>query len=143
MNATGHAMRGCWSIALTVAAVLVGGCGQARWADTAPVAGHVTLEGRPIEDGDIQFGPEDPHRSPTAARIKRGRYSGRATVGRNRVSITASGTSQASPLVDGARLPVNVVPACYNDATTLTVDVVTGRENTFDFALGREPEEQR
>jgi hypothetical protein len=120
---------------MIVSALLASGCGPARRSDTAPVTGQVTLGGRPIVDGDIRFDPEDPRRGPRAARIERGHYAGQAPVGRNRVSITASGTTKNSPMVDGVRLPVNIVQARYNDATTLTADVLSGETNTLDFAV--------
>lgn len=116
-------------------ALLAGGCGPARRADTAPVTGQVTLGGRPIEAGDIRFEPEDPHRAATGSPIECGRYSGQAPIGRNRVLITASGTTAASPIFEGVRLPVNIVPARYNDTTTLTAEVVAGETNTLAFSV--------
>lgn len=120
-------------------ALLAGGCSPARRNDTVPVTGVVTLGGQPIEAGDICFKPDDAQQGVTGARIERGRYSGQAPTGRNRVLITASGTTAASPIVEGVRLPVNIVPACYNVDTTLSAEVVAGRVNTFDFVLEPNP----
>jgi hypothetical protein len=111
--------------------LLIAGCGQSG-PELAPVTGRVTLDGRPLENADLTFNAEG--KSPGVARAGAdGRYEVMykrgvvgAPVGPNKVSITVS------PEV--VRNPPRIPPR-YNTASELSVEVMPGEDNVFDFDL--------
>ena len=133
-------------IAVTMAAA---GCGG---ASRAGVSGTVTVNGQPLEAGDISFAPVAPQGGPTAgAAIVRGRYKVSAEQGllpgEYKVQVHAfRGTGKKT--WDGMGEPSapasqkhyveemeQYIPAAYNDATELRARVVAGKTNDFKFDL--------
>jgi hypothetical protein len=133
--------------ALLMAALAVGllamtGCnhGPGRYA----LDGTVTLDGQPLEQGNIRFTPESGTGGPIAGgEISTGKFSipakGGTFSGRFRVEITA--TRQASHKVPsrmtGELAPAmeQYLPACYNTESTLRAEVSQTGDNRFVFAI--------
>lgn len=128
--------------------IVCSGCGGSSIQKTS-VSGKVTLNGEPIELGQITFTPsaEGGSNSSGAAsgEIKAGAYSISASegpmVGKHSVSITASRktgqqVAAAMPAPEGTMIDVteDYIPYKYNFETTLTAELTSG-ENTKDFAL--------
>lgn len=123
-----------------VLAVALSGChNQPAGPPRGAVHGTVTLDGKPIARGTIDFAPTDPTAGPASGLpLQDGRYASEAkgaVVGKSRVEIRAPRDSnQPRGDGDGKRNYVEAIPARYNAQTTLEVDVQAG-DNTFDFAL--------
>ena len=109
-----------------------------------PVEGTVTLDGRPMADGQIRFVPQEGANGPTAgAKIDNGKFSISAELGifagTYRVEITASrpGGRKIPDRVTGQ--PVDVykqfIPAKYNTKSELVANVTADGANVFDFAV--------
>ncbi len=125
---------------------LIAGCGGGDGLPRERVSGMVTLDGQPVADGMIQFlpeGPADPSGAVLSggATIKGGAYDiPRDTgliPGTYKVSIYAA-SSKGEVSNDpgpGQRLPREMIPAKYNQQTTLTAAVEAGGDNHFDFPL--------
>ena len=130
-----------WSIPLLVVCCLVLCCGCGSEGKRRALSGSVTFQGKPLEHGNITFltasGPAG------GALIRAGRYDVPASQGLEpgsyRVMISA-------PVPGGVRSPEEIaagasprakeqLPAKYNTATTLTVDVKASGTNQFDFNL--------
>lgn len=126
------------------AAILVlAGCSSSQGPPKHPVSGTVSLDGRPMPDGEVYF------RIPATGAIevfpvKDGAFEGAAAAGRNRVEIYRF--EQPSPAqAELARMdPMeraqatakrNVIPDDYGVRSTLEADVQPGRANRFEFAL--------
>ena len=114
------------------------GCGS---TDSGPpratVAGKITLDGMPVEGGEIRFVPAKG--AETVSRIgPDGSYSidvltDGPVVGQNKVFIEwfrDSGKKDS----EGNMIPIAAIPAKYNSATTLSAEMKSGK-NTHNFAL--------
>ena len=111
------------------------GCGRATGPATYLVSGAVTLDSKPLATGDVIFYPETENMPAVMGKLEEGRYSFRAVAGRHRVSIQAVG---GKPHVVSPGMPPvfkRLVPARYNQSTTLTADVTATGTNRFDFDL--------
>jgi hypothetical protein len=107
------------------------GCGKSG-PEVAPVAGRITLDGKPLENADILFQP-DGSKPPSSGRTdangryelayKRGVMGG--MVGSNTVRITISESVVPNP---------PNIPARYNTESELTKEVKSG-QNEFNFDL--------
>lgn len=126
--------------------IAVAGCGSDNSVELTAVRGTVTLNGQPVEAGQITFTPTGGNSSGAAAApIKNGEYSLSVNegpmVGTHTVSITASRSTgkkipAAMPAPPGTMIEImeESVPAKYNAQTELTAELVSGK-NTKDFAL--------
>lgn len=122
------------------------GCGPGP-NDRRSISGTVTLDGQPIDGGNIQICPlSAAQNSASGAMIRAGRYAIRResglTPGKYRVRVFWAEKIDASkipdPSVSGPRPPIEIkelIPARYNTASELTIDVQENGPNTFDFAL--------
>ena len=110
---------------------------------TAEVSGTVQLDGRPIEEGSIQFIPVEGSRGPSAGGvIQDGKYhiprKKGVTVGTNRVELRAfknAGTKIQDPTAPpGVRTEARVqaFPPEFNDRSTVVKEIRAG-SNTIDF----------
>jgi hypothetical protein len=124
--------------------LLLGACGVALGCSEAgprtyPVSGSVTLDGRPLEEGDIYFYALDPNVSADAGKIKAGRFAFRAKAGSKRVEIRATAIVPGKKTPMGGPVRINVLAPRYNTESTLTREVVAAGDNCFEFALESNP----
>jgi hypothetical protein len=126
--------------------VLVTGCGGT--SDELPrqaISGTVTLDGKPLELGIIQFRPASSSEPvPAGAEIKDGTFSiprdQGPTPGNYRVVINSSGPRKEATQAEasGEKVPKtlpDLIPIQYNVKSTLTAKVEADKTNTFDFPL--------
>ncbi len=122
--------------ALLLALLALAGCGGGSMAE---VSGTVTLDGKPIELGAIQFFPADGKSVTTGGAIKDGRYSVQVPIGIKKVSLMATkvvGKAKLYATADSPEVPrtQEMLPAKYNEHTELRLDVKPGT-NRKDFEL--------
>lgn len=119
-----------WALLLGILATLLIGCGK-----PAPniVSGSVTMNGTPVEQGEIMFLPSDGKGTVAAGPIVNGAYSMECQPGDKSVKITATKEQGIAP--DGLPNYVSYIPAKYNTKTTLTAKVAAGNKDKFDFDL--------
>jgi hypothetical protein len=110
------------------------GCGKSGPA-VYTVSGTVTYDGQTVANGYITFQPEDPTVGAVANPIEGGRYTvPKVHEGKNKVKI------QATREVPGKKGPMGepaveqYIPRKYNDETTLTAEVGSGKTE-HNFAL--------
>lgn len=113
-------------------------------SDRLSIAGNVSLDGRPLEAGIIDFLPSQKTNSPTAGcEIKGGAFSigsERGVMpGTFRVEISALRPSGGHYIDSITKRPVEkleeTVPARYNTNSRLQVTIEAGTNNHFDFPL--------
>lgn len=138
------------------------GCGNDGRPPLAKVTGTVSYKGKPLVGANICFLPEQPGiRSALGTTDQTGRYSlltydpdDGAPVGKHKVVISLRGPPE-KPKLDPALkakygeayfeqlsgLGKLLIPEKYNspESSGLSVDVVAGRRNVFDFDLQGEP----
>jgi hypothetical protein len=130
------------------------GCGAEADSDTLPrqaVSGTVTMDGKPLAHGRIEFQPASTEaRVPAVGEIEDGSYSiprGQGpTAGDYRVMITSAGANPGSDAPPGGAENVKVqaaapdlIPKQYNAKTTLSAKVEADKSNSFDFPLKSAP----
>ena len=122
--------------ALTLLALLTGGCGTSK-----PVMeGTVTLDGVPIEKGVIVLMPPDGKGQTAGCGITAGSYRMQASPGTKQVSIIAERKDgkMPDPMSPGSGAVidryVDYVPERYNKKSELTVTIKPGL-NKHDFKL--------
>lgn len=125
-------MFGC--VAILLAASI--GCGN---SGTVSVNGEVTLDGKPVTEGNIQFTAVDGYGRSAAAQIIDGRYSIDAPPGKKRVEIFAMRTIEGkfdTTSNPGEKTPLRepYIPAKYNTKSELTFEVTDGSAEK-DFQL--------
>jgi hypothetical protein len=127
--------------ALLVPLLLSTGCG----GNLASVSGTVSLNGKPIEEGSINFIPIDGTTGAgSGAVITKGKYYIAAArgvaVGRNRIELRAfinTGRQVVDPTAQPGTMTAERVPAFppeYNDKSTLVKEVHWG-SNTINFDI--------
>jgi hypothetical protein len=99
----------------------------------------VTVDGVPAEVGAIAFLPVDGQSATAGGSIEQGRYTAQVPPGKMKVEIRVSKVVGQKKLYDTPDSPVQpimeeVLPAKYNDATELEVEVKLG-ENEHNFDL--------
>jgi hypothetical protein len=123
-------------VVLAVGLATVVGCGG---PPKAHVRGTVTLDGKPLPEGVIQFFPTGATGQTAAATIKDGVYEVEASVGAMKVTISANEVVGKQKLYDTPDSPVidtvrQIIPARYNTKSELTADLVEGpNEVNFDL----------
>ncbi|MFM8709008.1 MAG: hypothetical protein ACKOHK_13265 [Planctomycetia bacterium] len=135
-------------LGVSVICLLAAGCGGRK--DMGRVSGTVTFQGRPVADAVLRFTPKD--RSPGMARTDAaGRYplntlrkGDGGFAGVAVVTITPwvePFIERADDAITGRKPPPEPprpdIPAQFRTAATtpLTVEVVAGKRNVFDFEL--------
>jgi hypothetical protein len=99
------------------------------------VTGTVSLDGVPIEDGEIVFVAADNGTAPGAARIERGAFALKLPAGKKKVKIAASRKVPGKGAMGDDFVYQSYVPAQFNEQTTLEAEVAPGGANRFDFKL--------
>lgn len=107
------------------------GCGQLE-PQPVSVAGSVTLNGVPMDNGFIYFKTIE-----TGALerldIKGGAFAGKALPGLRRVEIISNVPKKV--VIDGAKVevPENIIHSSFNTESKLTAEVSPRGQNTFKF----------
>jgi hypothetical protein len=128
-----------------ILAVALTGCGESG-PNRAPIAGQVTVGGKPLAAGRILFTPIAPNQGPaTSARIAAGAYKlekvDGPVVGQNRVAVEADLNlgfaldDEAAFAKRGKPLPPNPIPPAFNSQSQLSVEVKAGDENKYDVVI--------
>ncbi|MFO0950537.1 MAG: hypothetical protein U0835_05170 [Isosphaeraceae bacterium] len=137
--------RSALAAAVLALAALAPGCGSEP-ADfpREPVAGTITLDGRPLDEGLITFTPTDKPEPVVSAVVTDGAFTlGRPdgpAPGPHRVEVWSqkpTGKTVRDPDRAGEKVAEvrSVVPEHYNVNTTLTAEVKPGADNRFEFGL--------
>jgi len=122
---------------------LSAGCGSDDGPSGQPVAGKVSLDGVPIENGKIVLSHVD-GRSAASGEIRNGEFrlrsSDGAIPGKYRVSIHSekkTGKTIPHPDVYGSKIEevVEAVPTDFNVNTKLEAEIKADTDNALDFAL--------
>lgn len=130
MTAAAQRRAGVIFLAITL---LAAGCsgGPRKY----PVTGTVTLDGKPLEEGDIYFMPLDPNVGAEAGKIQAGQFRFEAREGKMRVEIRASRENPGKRSPMGNIRKEEYLPARYNRESTLEAEVRSSGENAFTFDL--------
>lgn len=129
---------GC-ALALAVCCVAFAGC--APKDGLVPIKGTITLDGAPIEKGTVNFAPKGGPGTAAGGAIVNGKYEARVSPGKMAVTIYAQKAEKIeNPTQEQiergiTEITVDVVPAKYNRASTLEVDIVEGQKDPVDFEL--------
>jgi hypothetical protein len=100
------------------------------------VSGSVTFDGQPLADGAISLYPADKSVAPQGGRIRDGRFQLRCRPGKYRVEILASRPKEGAQELSPGMIPFEqYIPARYNDASSLEVEVSTKSRQEFTFGL--------
>ena len=141
-----NASRVTW-LALSAAAILCCGCGQAtNEHPTAKLAGHVTVDGQQIDDGQIQFiplGKGPGSGQATDGAISQGSYAAdRVPIGKVRVTFTAFKKTGRMINEGDHVFPelVSIIPDKYQQGMDIEV---SGDNPSQDFALVSTQSEKR
>lgn len=123
------------ALLFAIVATLLIRCGGGP--ETATVSGEVTLDGKKLEKGTIQFTPESG--TGGSVDIVDGHYEIRTAPGRNHVQISAqvvTGKQRESNDPGAAEVDIyeEIIPERYNAASELKLDVQSG-SNTKDWQL--------
>jgi hypothetical protein len=124
----------------------VAGCGSGG-PSRLRVVGAVTLDGKPLADGAISFMPAGKGVA-AGATIAGGHYvvegARGPTPGEYRVEIRASAPSGKQVKDSFGQASISetesIIPARYNDKTTLRVEITAAGPNQFDYSLSTSPE---
>lgn len=117
-----------------LAGLLLSWCGCDSGSSKLAVRGHVTLDDKPIPEGDIEFHPDDPALTAEGGKIKEGSYQLKVKPGKYRVRISAVREVPGKKGPMGEPLIESYVPDKYNEKSTLTAEVNSGKKE-FDFPL--------
>ena len=123
---------------LGILLLLLLGCGP-REVVPVPVHGTVTLDGKPLREGQISFAT--PGQVPEIVPIEDGRFAGEVKPGEKRVEIAAYRPVRIPPeipasmrsLMEGGK--ENYLPKRYHSDSTLTETVRETGDNDFQFTL--------
>ena len=138
-------MPDAWSRVLLLALAILGSVGCRRsptYGPLADVAGTVTVDGKPLNDGTVAFvtpATGDVQVFP----VRDGQFTGRSRVGERRVEFRryAAAKAEASGLeLPGPSLfPANTLPDHLNSMSTITVTIAAEGRNEFTFDLKTAP----
>ena len=131
-------------VAFCLAAPILGCSSGASRSDSVggcAVSGNVTLDGKPLQEGEVYF--SIPGLVPRMFPIRNGAFAGRAREGVHRVQICAyrprkKESQPPMPMTGLQPPPENYIPARFNVESTLTATVRADGSNTFDFAVVQE-----
>lgn len=125
--------RGIISVGLITALLALTGCNESGPAKL-DVSGTVKYDGQEVADGYITFTPADKTIGPEAGPIKDGKYRVHAVAGQNKVQIQANRSVPGKKGPMGEPAVEQYIPKQYNEETTLTADVASGKtEHNFDL----------
>jgi len=120
---------------LVLLLLLLAGCDRGPAFGT--VAGTIALDGQPVDGGLIRLEPVDGKSQPADCIVLGGKYSITMPVGEKKVQVYWTKSSSPGKLdtaSQGAARVVVLIPAKYNDQTTLTYTIEKGQA-TKDWTL--------
>ncbi|QDV70023.1 hypothetical protein Poly24_37420 [Rosistilla carotiformis] len=126
---------------LCTLALCVSGCGPTKSAPSVRISGTVTLDGKPLETGQISFIPTDGKGNSAGAAVNDGSFDAEVFPGAMRVEIIApkvTGTRKVYDTPDSPSEDVTEeqIPSRYNVNSTLTLDAALGEDRSdLQFAL--------
>jgi hypothetical protein len=136
------------SALVLILSLLGSGCGEGDELPREAVSGTVTLDGKPLEKGTIQFTPAAQGSQGAAVQgggmIESGKYSiprDRGLVpGGYQVAIFSGGSGKPAigpngPVTGGPSPAKETIPAKYNAQSKLKAEVKKGGPNDFPFDL--------
>lgn len=139
---------GGWLGGLGMAVLLsLSGCGRESGPLKVAVSGEVTLDGKPVPQGQIVLSDAAGVAQSFGGEIRDGEYSVRTTLGKKKVSISSMqvvsgkqskyGGIQGDPVSaeNPADVYEEVIPPKYNAKTELTAEVSEKGPNEFSFTL--------
>jgi hypothetical protein len=123
-------------------------CGCGNKSNLISVSGNITFDGQPLPDGTIAFIPAGAIGSPTAAKIKNGKYNARVSAGSMIVRITAEKNyaeneikelkedpmHKSDPLFKPENFKKQYIPKIYNELSILKEEINDSAKN-IDFNL--------
>ncbi len=121
---------------LLITALLTAGCSP---SNMGTVTGTVTVDGEPAQVGAISFFALDGQAPTAGAQIVDGKYSAKVTPGACSVQVRVSKVVGEKKIYDTPNSPMQkvwaeVLPAKYNDDTTLRLEVKAGNnEQNYDL----------
>jgi hypothetical protein len=115
-------------------AVLLGGCSQAG-SETYWVSGTVTLDRKPLTDGDVIFYLQNQTALAAMGKVDHGAFRFQAVAGKHRVVIQASRPSPTRKGATGEPAYISIIPDRYNTRSQLTAEVRPNDPNQFTFNL--------
>ena len=122
---------------LMVMAAVMAGCGRSKPPrQMQPVTGSVTLDGKPLQEGEIYF-------KKTAAGevdilpVANGQFQGEVGVGTRRVEIYAYHEKEVVPMPGEPpeKTRENYIPARYNVQSKLTAQIAPGDSAPLKFEV--------
>lgn len=129
--------RRVWCFLAVLLVSFTVGCGGSK----ATVSGTVTLDGAPLEKGQIQFIPTAPEAQLVVAEIVAGKYSATTVPGEMKVQVLATKVVGQRPAFAGdpnsqmIEDVVSIVAPQYNINTTLKVDLKGGANSDVNFSI--------
>ncbi len=125
------------------------GCQNNNPFDRQAVSGHVTLDGAAVKMGSIEFAPLDGAKFSSGAVINEGRYEitaikglppGKYCVRIYSPRFAKAPSNASSPLdsppssgIQMGEFGVETIAPSFNTESKLTVEIVAGKNNSFDF----------
>lgn len=116
------------------------GCGTVVREDTAALAGRVTIDGKPVALGGIQFMPLEKGR-PAFAEVRDGVYAAQVPKGRVRAIFSSRRETGRQVQVYSTTMPevIDVLPASLREGIEITVE---GDDPNRDFVLSGKAERE-
>ncbi len=135
--------RQCLQVLACLVLAVVVGCGQGNPRGRRAISGRVTLDGQPLDAGNIRFLPQEADGVGSGAVIANGEHRldklQGLPPGTYRVQIFATGDAlppEEIGIAGGFPPPgTERIPPQYNTASTLTIEVAERGSTTFDFDL--------
>lgn len=130
-------------------ALMLTGCGKASDPGTVAVSGKVTMDDKPVTQASVAFIGKEGARLSTATTDNAGKFTIRAALGKNAVTVAKASSNPTPPASDEPQLMPSQgeyqkisegvksdVPAKYGDPKTsgLSIDVAAGMKDV-EFAL--------
>jgi hypothetical protein len=130
------------AVTISLGLVLSAGCNTKSPTGRYTVSGAVTFQGKPLEQGTIEFAPEGGGAA-SGTVITGGAYTVPERQGLRpgsyQVRIYSSDTAASEPAPEFPGQPTRVakerIPAQYNSKSTLTAKVQEGGSNQFNFDI--------
>ena len=122
------------------------GCGGKSGPVKVTVTGKITLDGKPVPNGQVIFNDAAGAVAADSGEIKNGQFSFQSKLGSKKVSISSMQPTEKKAVVGGipgdpisdknpATVYEDIIPEKYNAKTELKVDVTQKGPNDFPLTL--------